>query len=68
MRKYHGSLYECHILSQVTISMTLVLRPEVTMVPYIRSYVLWFRQTSPVTGWTIKAITGYVTNYAEGCE
>ena len=46
----------------------LVLRPEVTMDPYIRSYVLWFRQTSPVTGWTIKAITGYVTNYAEGCE
>ena len=46
----------------------LVLKLEVTMNPYIRSYVLWFRQTSPVTGWTIKAITGYVTNYAEGCE
>ena len=46
----------------------IVLRPEVTTVPYIRSYVLWYRQTSPVTGWTIKAITGYVTNYAEGCE
>lgn len=46
----------------------IVLRPEVTTVPYIRSYVLWYRPTSPVTGWTIKAISGYITNCAEGCE
>ena len=46
----------------------IVLGPEVTMVSYIRSYVLWYRLTWSVTGCTITAITGYVTNYAEGCE
>ena len=46
----------------------IVLRPEVITVPYIRSCILWYRQTSPITGWTIKSITGYAINFTKGCE
>ncbi|KAG6527704.1 hypothetical protein ZIOFF_009830 [Zingiber officinale] len=45
-------------------SIGIFLIPEITTVLYIRRCILWYRQTSPVTGWTIKLITGSISSHS----